>query len=75
MIRGFRRAFWVMAATLAALGLYLAFAVLGVHTLFYEEVVNEDFAADRSGGAVAVYSGEFHAVAHPGEGHCVPSGG
>jgi hypothetical protein len=67
-----RRAFGVMAAALVALMLYLAFAVFGVHTLFYDEVVNEDFAAnpasDRSGGAVAVSSGEFHAVAHPGAG-------
>ena len=72
MIGGSRRlrAFWVMAAVLSVLMLYLAFAVFGVHTLFYDEVVNEDFAADpasdRSGGAVAVSSGEFHAVAGAG---------
>ena len=74
-----RRAFWVMAAAPVALILYLAFAVFGVHTLFYDEVVNEDFSAvadrtagerasDRPGGPEAVASGEFHAVAHPGTG-------
>ena len=74
-----RRAFWVMAAAPVALILYLAFAVFGVHTLFYDEVVNEDFSAvadrtageratDRPGGPEAVASGEFHAVAHPGAG-------
>lgn len=62
-----RPAYWIIAAALAALGLYLAFAVFGVHTLFYDEVVNEDFAASpASGGAVS--SGEFHPVAHPGSG-------
>lgn len=72
-----RRAFWVMAAASVALMLYLAFAVFSVHTLFYDEVVNEDFAAradpesDRSGGPVAVSSGEFHAVAHPGAGQAI----
>jgi hypothetical protein len=42
----------------------LAFAVFGVHTLFYDGVMNADFAADPasdpSGGAVAVSRGEFH---------------
>ena len=28
------------------LGLYLAFAVFGVHTLFYDDVVNEKFAVE-----------------------------
>jgi len=57
-----------MAAAPVALILYLAFAVFGVHTLFYDEVVNEDFSAvaDRTAGERA--SGEFHAVAHPGAG-------
>jgi hypothetical protein len=74
-----RRVFWVVGAASAALGLYLAFAVFGVHTLFYDEVVNEDFAADanpatgerasdRSEDPVVVSSGGFHAVAHSGTG-------
>jgi hypothetical protein len=36
--------FWVAGAAVAALLLYLALAVFGVQTLFYDEEVNEDFA-------------------------------
>lgn len=75
-----RRAFWVVAAASVALIVYLAFAVFGVHTLFYDEVVNEDFAASRAtgqgtsarpGGPEVVATGEFHAVAHPGAGKAI----
>jgi hypothetical protein len=75
-----RRVFWVMAAASVALMLYLAFAVFGVHKVFYDDVVNEDFAAGRATGEgasgrpeglEAVASGEFHAVAHPGAGKAI----
>jgi hypothetical protein len=63
------RAFWVVAAASAALVVYLALAVFGVHTLFYDEEINEDFAAEAASGELAeVSSGRFHAVAHPGAG-------
>jgi hypothetical protein len=38
------RPFWLIGAAVAALLLYLALAVFGVQTLFYDEEVNEDFA-------------------------------
>jgi hypothetical protein len=41
-----RRSFWLIGAAVAALLLYLAFAVFGVQTLLYDEEVNEDFAFD-----------------------------
>ncbi len=46
MIRGLMRsrAFWVAGALAVALGLYLALAVFGVQTLFYDTQVNEEFA-------------------------------
>ena len=40
------RIFWAVGLGGLALGLYLAFAVFGVHTLFYDEVVNEKFAVE-----------------------------
>jgi hypothetical protein len=49
-------AFWTIAAFLVALGLFLAFAVFGIQTLFYDTEVNEEvslhwcpqlFASDR----------------------------
>jgi hypothetical protein len=45
-IRGWvhSRSLRVIGAVVLALLLYLAFAVFGVHTLFYDEEVNEDFA-------------------------------
>ena len=45
-VRGLMRSrlFWVAGAAMAALLLYLAFAVFGIHTLFYDREVNEDFA-------------------------------
>jgi hypothetical protein len=47
MVRGLMRSrlFWVVGAAVAALLLYLAFAVFGIQTLFYDREVNEDFAA------------------------------
>jgi hypothetical protein len=39
------RLFWVVGAAVAALLLYLAFAVFGLQTLFYDREVNEDFVA------------------------------
>jgi hypothetical protein len=67
------RLFWVAGALLAALLVYLALGVFGVHTLFYDTEVNEDFAAAESapGDRTAVSSGEFHAVAHPGTGEAI----
>ena len=51
------RLFWVIGTAGAALLLYLAFAVFGIHTLFYDEEVNEEFAVgspaqDQLSGAV-----------------------
>src|SRR3712207_4980453 len=45
-VRGLIRSRWlrVIGAAVAALLLYLAFAIFGVQTLFYDEEVNEDFA-------------------------------
>jgi hypothetical protein len=42
------RSFWVVGTAVATLLLYLAFAVFGVQTLFYDEVVNEEFAVSLS---------------------------
>lgn len=39
------RLFWLMDAPAAMIALYLAFAVFGVQTLFYDKKVDEDFAA------------------------------
>lgn len=84
MVRGLMRSrlFWVVGAAVAALLLYLAFAVFGVQTLFYNMEVNEDFAVSApaaeervaepaTAGPVRVSSGEFHAVAHPGTGDAI----
>jgi len=38
------RLFWVIGTAVAALLLYLAFAIFGVQTLLYDEEVNEEFA-------------------------------
>ena len=45
------RIFWAVGLGGLALGLYLAFAVFGVHTLFYDEVVNEKFAVEAGSAA------------------------
>jgi hypothetical protein len=47
MAKGSKRrlVFWGLSASLAVVGLYLAFAVFGVQTLFYDTEVREDFAA------------------------------
>ena len=45
------RIFWAAGVIGLALGLYLAFAVFGVHTLFYDEVVNEKFVVDAGSAA------------------------
>ena len=78
--------FWVAGVAAVALSVYLAFVVFGVHKLFYDEEVNEDFAATApenrespqpsaaetaSSGSVEVAVGEFHAVAHPGTGDAI----
>ena len=78
------RLFWLIGVVVAALVLYLALAVFGVLTLFYDREVNEEFAANTpagseqepredepSGDPVPVSSGEFHAVAHPGTGDAI----
>jgi hypothetical protein len=80
------RLFWVVGALLAAVLVYLAVGVFGVHTLFYDTEVNEEFAAtppasDEQGPSqaarstlrdpVAVSSGRFHSVAHPGSGDAI----
>jgi hypothetical protein len=61
---------WVTGTLFVILLVYLALGVFGVHTLFYDTEVNEDFAAagSRPGDRTAVSSGKFHAVAHPGSG-------
>jgi hypothetical protein len=88
MTRGLWRnpAFWAIAVFLVALGLFLAFAVFGIQTLFYDTEVNEDFkasapASEEQGSrgsesaaardAVVISSGEFHPVAHPGKGDAI----
>jgi hypothetical protein len=38
-------AFWAIAVFLVALGIFMAFAVFGIQTLFYNTEVNEDFEA------------------------------
>ena len=79
-------ALWAIAGFLVALGIYLAFAVFGIQTLFYNTEVNEDFDAPAPAAAeqgsrpadsaansnpVAISSGEFHPVAHPGKGDAI----
>ncbi len=88
MIRSLWRnpAFWTIAAFLVALGLFLAFAVFGIQTLFYDTEVNEDFGAPAPASAeqgspqtdsaassnpVVISTGEFHPVAHPGKGDAI----
>jgi hypothetical protein len=88
MIRSLWRnpAFWMIAAFLVALGLFLAFAVFGIQTLFYDTEVNEDFdvpapataeqgsrRADSTATSdpVVISTGEFHPVAHPGKGDAI----
>jgi hypothetical protein len=75
------RLFWMAGALLALLLLYLAIAVFGVQTLFYDTEVNEDFPLDapapeergspQAANPVVVSAGEFHAVAHPGTGDAI----
>jgi hypothetical protein len=75
------RLFCIAGAILALLLLYLAIAVFGVQTLFYDTEVNEDFAVDapaleergspQGANPVVVSTGEFHAVAHPGTGDAI----
>jgi hypothetical protein len=79
-------AFWAIAAFLVALGLFLAFAVFGIQTLFYDTEVNEDFGAPAPASAeqgsrradttvtsnpVVLSSGKFHSVAHSGKGDAI----
>jgi hypothetical protein len=88
MARGLWRnpAIWAIAAFLVVLGLFLAFAVFGIQTLFYDTEVNEEFGAPAPASAeqgsrgadstatsdpVVISSGEFHPVAHPGKGDAV----
>jgi hypothetical protein len=88
MVRGWWRnpAFWAIAIFLAALGLFLTFAVFGIQTLFYDTEVNEDFGAPASASEeqrsrradstaasnpVVISSGKFHPVAHPGKGDAI----
>jgi Electron transfer DM13 len=88
MTRGLWRnpAFWAIAVFLVALGLFLAFAVFGIQTLFYDTEVNEDFGVPAPASAeqgsrradsaaasnpVVISSGEFHPVAHPGKGDAI----
>ena len=75
------RLFWVAGVLLAVLLLYLALAVFGVQTLFYDTEVNEDFPVDapapeergspQAANPVVVSAGEFHPVAHPGTGDAI----
>jgi hypothetical protein len=82
-------AFWAIASLLVALGLFLAFAVFGIQTLFYDTEVNEEFGAPAPASAeqrspqadsaasskpVVISSGEFHPVAHLGEGDAIVYG-
>jgi hypothetical protein len=88
MIRSLWRnpAFWAAAVLLVALGLFLAFAVFGIQTLFYDTEVNEDFGVPAPASAeqgscradsaatsnpVVISSGKFHPVAHPGKGDAI----
>jgi hypothetical protein len=88
MIRSLWRkpAFWATAGFLVAGGLFLAFAVFGIQTLFYDTEVNEDFGAPAlasaeqrspqadsaaSSNPVVISTGEFHPVAHPGRGDAI----
>ena len=79
-------AFWAIAVFLVALGIFMAFAVFGIQTLVYDTEVNEDFEAPAPATAeqgsrradsaansnlVAISSGEFHPVAHPGKGDAI----
>jgi hypothetical protein len=79
-------AFWAIVSFLVALGLFLALAVFGIQTLFYDTEVNEDFGAPAPASAeqgspqadsaasskpVVISSGEFHPVAHPGKGDAI----
>ncbi len=79
-------AFWATASFLVAVGLFLAFAVFGIQTLFYDTEVNEDFGAPAlvsteqgspqadsaaSSNPVVISSGEFHPVAHAGKGEAI----
>lgn len=78
--------YWAIAVYLAVLGLFLAFGVFGIQTLFYDTEVNEDFgapapASEEQGSrgsnsaatshAVVISSGEFYPVAHPGKGEAI----
>jgi len=79
-------AFWAIAVFLVALGIFMAFAVIGIQTLFHNTEINEDFDAPASATAeqgsrradsaansypVSISSGEFHPVAHPGKGDAI----
>jgi hypothetical protein len=79
-------AFWAVAVFLVALGIFMAFAVFGIQTLFYNTEVNEDFDAPAPAAAeqgsrradsaansnpVAISSREFHTVAHLGKGDAI----
>ena len=79
-------AFWAIVVFFVPLGLFLAFGVFGIQTLFYDTEVNEDFGvpapasaeqgsrrADAAAGRnpVVISSGEFHPVAHPGKGDAI----
>jgi hypothetical protein len=79
-------AFWAIVVFFVPLGLFLAFGVFGIQTLFYDTEVNEDFGvpapasaeqgsrrADAAAGSnpVVISSGEFHPVAHPGKGDAI----
>jgi hypothetical protein len=73
---------WAVGVLVLAIVMYLAFAVFGVHTLFYNEEVNEESPSESAGssapdrpaeaaGPVAVSSGKFHGVAHEGAGDAI----
>jgi hypothetical protein len=79
-------AYWAIAVFLVALGLFLAFGVFGIQSLFYDTEVNEEFGVPAptsveqgSRGSdsaatsypVVISSGEIHPVAHPGKGEAI----
>jgi hypothetical protein len=81
-------AYWAIAVFLAASGLFLAFGVFGIQTLFYDTEVNEEFGVPAPASVeqgsrgsdsaatshpVVISSGKFHSVAHPGKGDAIVS--
>ncbi len=67
----YRKILVAVAVAGAAVVVYLAFAVFGVHTLFLDDKVNEEvpvFAAGAAAEPITLVSGTFVDRSHPAEG-------